>query len=481
MVFKTIDNYVNKFLTNHNDGADYFQRDLFCKADFYRMLLPVMTLLMNNPDLNIEEYRKKLFIDSGIEKDLKKYVLEENSVPGLSISYGTGIYNESLTIGNKEEVKLDKNDKVIFNSKKAEKNTIYDLASTSKTFTMLAILKLCEEGKIKLNDKVVWYAPQFRNLKDIRIYDLLSFQVPLKTTKRIEECSKVDEALGVLFDIRIAEKTNDSYTDMGAMVLKYVIEGVTNQTLLNYLNSIILNPLDMKDTSSLIGVLKETRVAPTNLDVKILSDGKLLLNKEPKKGMPYDPKARKLNFSGNSFVGHAGMFSSSEDMSKLGNALVNENVLKRNILNEASIVRTPNERQYHGFLNFLKNDNIKNSEVHPALSARTIASPGWCGTYFMFDPVNKLYMFIGTNRSHNRISYVNKGMESLLLHDENNKECIILPDQRKVINASKFAYEKDERIREKIIKLLFQYKVLEEMLELEKENDYQKTMHRNIN
>ena len=59
-----------------------------------------------------------------------------------------------------------------------EEDTIFDLASTTKGFTAIAILKLLEMGLIdNLQDDIIKYAPQFENLKGITIYDLFSFRI----------------------------------------------------------------------------------------------------------------------------------------------------------------------------------------------------------------------------------------------------------------------------------------------------------------
>ncbi len=60
------------------------------------------------------------------------------------------------------------------------------------------------------------------------------------TNGRLDAKDSRAEAEEILFDIRVNENFNkdmNPYTDMGAMVLKYVIERVTNMNYYDFLNS----------------------------------------------------------------------------------------------------------------------------------------------------------------------------------------------------------------------------------------------------
>lgn len=147
-------------------------------------------------------------------------------VPGMVFSYGTNNYKETVVIGNRQEVTIDKNGTLVPDLEKMTEDTIFDLASVTKLFTSLSILKLVENNIIKLDDDIIKYAPEFKKMNGITIFDLLSFRVPLKTNGRIDNASSLEESVKKLFDIEIDTNStnNRPYTDMGAMVLKYVIE-----------------------------------------------------------------------------------------------------------------------------------------------------------------------------------------------------------------------------------------------------------------
>ena len=75
-------------------------------------------------------------------------------------------------------------------------------------------------------DEIIKYEPRFKNLKGVTIFDLITFNTPLKTNGRVDRAFNKEEAEKILFDIEIDNTNNNTrpYTDMGAMVLKYVIE-----------------------------------------------------------------------------------------------------------------------------------------------------------------------------------------------------------------------------------------------------------------
>ena len=47
----------------------------------------------------------------------------------------------------------------------ADENTVYGIASITKLFTSIALMKLVEEGAIKLNDPVTKYIPELYNIQ----------------------------------------------------------------------------------------------------------------------------------------------------------------------------------------------------------------------------------------------------------------------------------------------------------------------------
>ena len=165
MLNKFLEEYVLKLYNNSNVNMSIEQRNLYSKEKYYVLLKPVVELLKKYPDDTIQELKDKLFLLSGIEGKLKDFIYLKKMTPGVVINYGTNDYKETIVVGNREEVKLIDN-KLVPSVSKMQEDTIFDLASITKLYTSISILKLVEKGLISLDDKITKYLPNFRNLKE---------------------------------------------------------------------------------------------------------------------------------------------------------------------------------------------------------------------------------------------------------------------------------------------------------------------------
>ena len=465
-----VEQYMNTWLKKQNETSCQEQKNLFTKRQYLELFKEVMTTLKNNKDKSLEELREILYENSNIEERIHHFVYQRGMVPGLVISYGTNHYQETLVVGNRQEVVMAKEKVDIMTV-----DSIFDLASITKLFTSLSILKLVEYNIIHLDDKVREIVPQFKNLKDTTIFDLLAFQVPLKTKGRVDKANSKEEGEQLLFDIEIDETNMNErpYTDMGAMILKYVIEKVTNLPYYEFLEREILKPNGLKNT-----IIKPTeeqlkRIVPTNQDGKYYKDGNYSISHDPKIGVVYDPKARIMGEEGMSLCGHAGLFSDQKDMTTLAKKLMNHKILDKKLLIELAKNRTgrileeENKQkyiQYLGYLCYSKNPNLPDSEVYHPLSGQAFASAGWTGTQLTVDPINDIYFFLAGNRSHNRMTYIDPIQRDKIKTDENGKKIITLPNGLEMIDATRFAWDRDSEIVHPTITLAIKYKMLEDMI-----------------
>ena len=391
MLDKFLDDYVNKMYLNSNINMSLEQRNLYKKDDYYVLLKPVVLLLKKYPDYSLEELRNKLFEESGLREKIKKFIYEDKMTPGAVITYGTNNYRETLVIGNREEV-VFKNGKIIPSIKEMTYDTIFDLASITKLFTSVGILLLVSKGMINLDDKIVKYASNFKNLRDVSIYDLLSFKVPLKTSKRLDDVSFM-EAKDILNNIEVSslEHFKNPYTDMGAIVLKYVIENAYGMPFYDFLDKEILSPLLMQDTNYQTKY-KLDRVASTTLGGIITNDG-FIRDTTGVKGLPHDKKARVLLPNG--MPGHAGLFSTAKDMSLFAKGLINKQHLDR-----IGEITFPNAVQSNkGNLGvYVKHPLGYAKTFTPSLfSNGSFSHQGWTGSVALFDPNNNIHHNFLTN------------------------------------------------------------------------------------
>lgn len=465
-----------KLYINQNLAKEEEQRNIISKEAYKEILRPVTDVVGSNKDASIGELRDLLYKNSGPYETLRKAVYDRKMAPGAVISYGGNNYQEIITLGMTSDFEDAIN---------ANERTIYDLASVTKLFTSVSILQLVRAKKIDWNKPVSFYLPEFNGLKSVSVYHLLTFSIPVKTNGRIDRAGTKEEAEKILRSVEYNSEDNGKrpYTDMGAIVLKYVIEKVSGQRFYDYVVENILSPLKMENTFVQIPVKKLGNVAQTGYDGFYYKDGNYRVNKDVTIGSVYDAKARILGQKEGDLSGHAGLFSTSEDMTRLALSLINCGVLPREMIEMMGDNKTGNLEksvQYLGMLCYSKNPVQDNSEIYHPLSGKTFASAGWTGTKFTVDPVNKIYYSLLSNRSNNRMTYIDDSKKDLVMTNEKGMKSITLPNGKTMVDATRYAWDRDRALVHPVIKLAIQYGFLDEIYEREKENIVQPRKIRRI-
>lgn len=474
---EAIDLYVEKLYQNQNFGMERTRTNLFSRSDYYNLLKPVEKILEDFGDASLEDQRSVLYRMSPVREKIEEFVNRKGIVPGLVASYGTPLYNETLVIGSRQEVGQDSNGRLVPNIELMQEDTIFDLASVTKVFTSISILKLVEDGTININDSITEYAPQFKNLSNVKISDLIAFQVPLKTSKRVDKASSREEAEEILFDIAVDKENNNlnPYTDMGAMVLKYVIEGASGLSYGDYLEKNVISKLGLNDTHIVVPDTKIDRVASTNFGVRLLEEkDSYTRDYSSPNGVVNDPKARILGQEEGNLSGHAGLFATVKDMATLGKALANGSILSRESIEELARNRTGKTVdgkivQHLGYLVYVKNPNSDSSDVYHALSGNSFTSSGRTGTQITVDPINETHFAMAGGRTHNRLSFIPKERQEEVVTDKWGRRSILLPNGRNVTDSTRFPWEKDEIVHA-MQALAIQYKILEDIQGASKQN-----------
>lgn len=138
------------------------------------------------------------------------------------------------------------------------KNTTFQLASTSKPFTAMAILLLRKNGKLHLSDDIRTYFPGFP-YKDVTIKTLLNHRSGLPEYLYFGEKywkEKIPMTNDDLIDLMIAHHPNKnynpdtrySYTNTNYALLGSIIEKVSGLSLQEFLEQAFFEPLGMKNT-----------------------------------------------------------------------------------------------------------------------------------------------------------------------------------------------------------------------------------------
>jgi CubicO group peptidase (beta-lactamase class C family) len=163
------------------------------------------------------------------------------------------------------EILVAKNDTVLYEKyvsykHKVDEHTAFDLASVTKTFTAMAVLKLMEDNKLKIDDLVSKYIPAFP-YPDITIKMLLSHRSGLEDYLKFMDESDWDKrntlTNAALLDFIINNKNKVQiaqpdkvfdYSNTNFVLLAFIIENVSGQSYKAYLTNTFFKPLKMNDT-----------------------------------------------------------------------------------------------------------------------------------------------------------------------------------------------------------------------------------------
>lgn len=142
----------------------------------------------------------------------------------------------------------------------ANNQSVYRIASMSKSITAMAILQLRDAGKLKLDDPAYLYIPVLKGQKfsndspEITIRHLLTHAAgfPEDNPWGDRQLAISDETMLKMFKKGISFSntpgTTYEYSNMGFAMLGYIIKKVSGETYQNYTLKHILKPLGMNNT-----------------------------------------------------------------------------------------------------------------------------------------------------------------------------------------------------------------------------------------
>ena len=230
------------------------------------------------------------------------FTAETRIMPGLSVACGTADAALTAQGGWADEAA----------QRPLTPDAIFDLASLTKLFTGLLVMRLHAEGKLDLTRPVTSYAPQFAHLAQVPVDAVLGFEVALTTPARVDAAPSPDEARRLLQAIQPGPVTGRAYSDMHAMVLRHIIEGAGQADYADLLRQCILLPVGMENTTFVVPADKRAQCVSCDLEHRIEGGRYILRRTAP--GTPHDPKAARLHPDP---CGHAGLFSTRADLVRL--------------------------------------------------------------------------------------------------------------------------------------------------------------------
>ena len=189
-------------------------------------------------------YDKSDYSGTDIEGYVRK-MCEIYDVPGLSVA-----------------IIDDDNEYYISVGETIDEHSRFELASTTKAFTALGILKLEKEGKLVTSDIVSdylpWFKPTYKGKEcDITIEELLCHTsgIPawtISTIPKAEEDEKdgLERTIRNIKDVKLNFEpgTRHEYATINYDILALILELVTGKKYENYIRDEILKPLDMNES-----------------------------------------------------------------------------------------------------------------------------------------------------------------------------------------------------------------------------------------
>jgi CubicO group peptidase (beta-lactamase class C family) len=188
-------------------------------------------------------------------------------------------FNGSAVIAEKGKIILQKSYgyKNVATHALNDSNSIFQIGSITKQFTSTVILKLQEEGKLSVQDKLSKYFPAFKYADKITLENLLThtsgiynYTIDIDDNDSALVCNPINKQLflDIIFKKALDFKpgTQFSYDNSGYYLLGLIIEKVTGKLYEENVRELIFTPLQMthslfdfrdsKDTNIAIGYKK---------------------------------------------------------------------------------------------------------------------------------------------------------------------------------------------------------------------------------
>lgn len=272
-------------------------------------------------------------------------------------------------------------------------NTIFDLASLTKVVaTTPCVMHLVEEGKVRLNDPVVRYLPEFgaNGKQDITVRQLMVHYSGLAPDLDLTQPWHGKETA---YQMAFQEKPENPpgarfvYSDINYITLGALVERVTGMPLNEYAEQTVFKPLKMAHTQFLPPRAWIPRIAPTQYD-----EHNVML-----RGVVHDPTARRMG----GVAGHAGLFSTADDLAKYCQALLDGKLLSPLTIEKMSTPQQPpNATDVRGLGWDI--DTPFSSNRGELLPVGSFGHTGFTGTSVWIDPITRTYIIILANGVHPR-------------------------------------------------------------------------------
>ncbi|MGN6753125.1 MAG: serine hydrolase domain-containing protein [Intrasporangium sp.] len=273
-------------------------------------------------------------------------------------------------------------------------DTIFDLASVSKLFTSLAVVQLVEEGRLGLDTRVATVLPEFATAGKgaVTVRQLLTHTSGLTAwlplwSDHPDPASRIGAVMSQ--PLTAPPGTTYRYSDLNLITLGVLVEQLRGEALDVVVHDRITAPLGMRDAG----------YNPSDASRTAATEYQLSPRRGMVRGVVHDENAWSLG----GVAGHAGVFSTADDLAVLAQALLDggtwrgQRILRRESVDLLVTNFTPAfPGDDHG-LGF----ELNQPRYMDALSGpRTAGHTGFTGTSIVIDFDSASFAILLTNRVH---------------------------------------------------------------------------------
>jgi len=292
-------------------------------------------------------------------------------------------------------------------------DTIFDLASLTKVVaTTTSVMMLIEQGKVRLSDPVIQFIPEMKGdgRDAITIEQLLTHVSGFAPDFDLRDrWTGYDESIKRLSrePLRSLPGTRFVYSDINYIALGEVVHRVSGEMLNDFARRNIFVPLGMHDTGFNPAANLRSRIAPTEKrrgQLSYLGDSGAdagAAGEQWLRGEVHDPTSFRMN----GVAGHAGLFSTADDLAIFCQMLLNGGEYnKARLLSPMTIaaMTQPHAVAESGAARGLGWDiatsfSTNRGDLFPLGS---FGHTGFTGTSIWIDPASDSFVIFLSNRVH---------------------------------------------------------------------------------
>lgn len=275
-------------------------------------------------------------------------------------------------------------------------DTIYDMASVSKLFTSIVVMQQVDAGRLDLDRPVAQYLPAFaaNGKEDITVRQLLTHTSGLPAWLPLWRSHPTVEArIQATLEARLQSEpgTTYRYSDLNMITAGLVAEEVSGQTLDDLVREGITEPLGMVDTGYNPDPALLERIAATEYQAA------------PPRGLVHGEVHDENAWSLGGVAGHAGIFSTADDMAILAQTILNGGAYgDARILSTESVeaMLTDENTGFPGNAHGLGFELDQRWYMDALSSPSTAGHTGYTGTSLVIDLQSRSFVMLLTNRVH---------------------------------------------------------------------------------